>query len=101
MPTLGTANKTRPPGWELEYVTYELSALHPPEGATEAEVARFVYPIPPDLLPRDLDKTASESNLAPYGMRDLTLGSWVKLARKLAKKKKLWKRFKEYMYLGG
>jgi endopolyphosphatase len=101
MPALGTANETHPPEWELEYVTYELSALQPPEDATEAEVAKFVYPIPPTLLPRELKKTARETRFAPYGMKDLTIRSWVKLARKLGKKKKLWKRFKEYMYLGG
>ena len=84
-------------------MTYKASALRPPPNASEAEIARFVYPIPPELLPGELGDAlgSSKPRLAPYGMADLTIGSWVKLARKLARKKKLWKRFKEYMYLGG
>ena len=101
LPELGKANESRSPVWELEYVTYKPSALHPPLDADETEIARFVYPIPPQLLPSELRNASGKPKLAPYGMADLTIGSWVKLARKLAKKKKLWKRFKEYMYLGG
>ncbi|KAF8592342.1 hypothetical protein K439DRAFT_1324242, partial [Ramaria rubella] len=99
MPGLGRGNETDTPTWELEYVTYETSALHPPLDASAAEVARFVYPVPPRLLPRELVNGTGSLLLAPYGMSDLTIGSWVKLARKLVKKKKLWKRFKGFMYM--
>jgi len=34
-------------------------------------------------------------------MKDLTIPQWIKLARRLARKKHLWKRFKLLMYLGG
>lgn len=79
MPGLGTGNGSSPPRWEIEYVTYDPSA----------------YPTPPGMEPEEVKR------LTPYGMEDLTIGSWVNLGRKLGKKKKLWKRFEEYMYLGG
>lgn len=78
------------------------------------------YPVPHHLLPPQLlNRSSSPSNrstaldvkprspkdLAPYNMADLTIPSYLKLARHLgkagtAKKKgKIWKRFKKYMYL--
>lgn len=102
LPDLKTANKTHPPSWELEYVTYRLSALHPSPNASNAETAAFVHPIPPRLLPLELRNVTgmNTSELAPYDMEDLTIQSWLKLARRLVKDKKLWKKFKKYMYLG-
>lgn len=84
------------------------------------------YPVPHRLLPsqllNDTSPTPSVSNsassaarntpdarqrsakdLMPYGMKDLTIPSYLRLARRLGKasaeKKKLWKRFTTYMYM--
>lgn len=35
--------------------------------------------------------------ITPWKMRDLTIGSWVHLARKLVAEKKMWKQFSEFM----
>lgn len=63
------------------------------------------YPFPLRNLPGSLrNATVSESKYAPYGMKDLTIGSWMELARRLGDGKhgkKLRKRFKRYMYFGG
>ena len=77
------------------------------------------YPVPHHLLPAQLVNRSSPSNgplaldakprslkdVAPYNMPDLTIPSYLKLARRLgkagtAKKKgKIWKRFTTYMFL--
>lgn len=78
------------------------------------------YPVPHHLLPSQLlNNTRSTSNLSsssntlvqergaedltPYAMPDLTIPSYLRLARRLGKasnrKKKLWKRFTTYMYM--
>ena len=94
---MGEADADRIPVWELRYLTYELKALHPEqEGA--------LYPVPPHLLPSELQDPANLSagrELAPYEMADLTIQSWLELARRMGRKKKLWKLFKKYMYFGG
>jgi endopolyphosphatase len=100
MPGLSSANATHPPKYELEYVTYPLSSFHPPTNE----------PVPQHLLPSSLrnltEAPSSGSNMAPFGMDDLTIPSWLKLARKLAetkengKPKKKWKLFKKFMYMG-
>lgn len=115
-----------PPRWKLEYLTFELSKLHPPRVATrtgatlarwenatgaDAEIGqvtemrkeRFVYPVPLKQLPKKL-RTANvtASKYAPYKMEDLTIPSWLRLVRRLgrAKHAKLRKRFRRYMYMG-
>ncbi|CAL1700593.1 unnamed protein product [Somion occarium] len=102
MPDLNaTTNKRkRPPKYKLEYLTFHPSLLHPPsEGARSG----FHYPLPLRNLPRSLrNSTVTKSKYAPYGMHDLTIPSWLKLARRLgkAKHKKLRARFRRYMYMG-
>ncbi|KIM90809.1 hypothetical protein PILCRDRAFT_811290 [Piloderma croceum F 1598] len=99
IPDLGSANKTHPPKFKLEYLTFDPTALHPQNNETS-----YHYPVPLRNLPRSLrNTTIVKSKYAPYRMNDLTIPSWVNLARKLAKpkKKKLRKRFKKYMFMGG
>lgn len=100
MPNLDEANKTHKPVFELEYVTFPVEMLAP------QELQEDEYPIPLRHLPESLKEAAAEgskSKYAPYKMEDLTIGSWVQLARKLAdeKKQQLRRRFKKYMYGGG
>ncbi|PPQ94043.1 hypothetical protein CVT25_009891 [Psilocybe cyanescens] len=102
IPELEKANKTHPPQFELEYLTYPPDGLHPKK---EKNAERdFLYPVPVKLLPEPLrDPGVVKSKYAPYGMQDLTIPSWIRLARQLAegKRQKLRKRFRKYMFLGG
>ncbi|KAI0832451.1 Metallo-dependent phosphatase-like protein [Trametes gibbosa] len=96
-----SAEESRPPKFKLEYLTFPVGALHP-EGEGEGKVWR---PIPRRHLPRTLrNATVGRSKkYAPYGLGDLTIGSWTGLAQRLgrAKAKGLRSRFREYMYMGG
>ena len=129
MPELnGTAK--HPPKWKLEYLTFAPSKLHPPasqransgtateterggeEEEEEEESVRgkkskggggWSYPIPLKHLPKSLrNATRTKSKYAPYKMEDLTIPSWLRLARRLGRTKnaKLRKRFRRYMYMG-
>ncbi|TFK43522.1 endopolyphosphatase [Crucibulum laeve] len=103
VPNLDDADKTHPPRFELEYLTYALNRLHPPTTSAESKTD-FVYPIPLKQLPEGLrDGSVNKSKLAPYGLDDLTIGSWVKLGRRLGDEKhaKLRKRFRRFMFAGG
>src|SRR5882757_9325886 len=99
IPNLTVANETHPPEFELEYLTFDLTALHPSDNRTN-----FHYLVPLRNLPRSLHNSSiTKSTYAPYRMNDLTITSWVKLAHKLTKpkQKKLRKRFKNFMFMGG
>ncbi|KAG8970624.1 Endopolyphosphatase [Tulasnella sp. 425] len=96
LPDLDNSNKSHPPRFEVEYMTYPLSSLVP---ATD-------YPVPQRLLPDPLKNMSSipkdmTSRYTPYELKDLTISSWIKLARRLGRKKKLFRRFVSFMYLGG
>jgi endopolyphosphatase len=69
----------------LEYVTYGPDALEGSEG---------VYPVPLKNLPSNVKKRQ-----IPYGLEDLTVGSWVALARRMGNSNKLSALFKKYMYM--
>ncbi|PCH41204.1 endopolyphosphatase [Wolfiporia cocos MD-104 SS10] len=100
LPALDASSKKHPPKYRLEYLTYPLALLHPPDAAAEAQ---FAYPIPRRHLPKSLrNATRSESKYAPYRLEDLTIPSWTGLARRLAEgtEEKLRKRFRKYMYMG-
>jgi len=92
-------NGTEKPKFKLEYLTYKLEALHPgyAEGTEDIQ-----YPIPLKQLPHSLrEGNKTSSKFAPYRMEDLTIPSWVGLARRLGdpSRKKLRRRFKQYMYM--
>lgn len=110
MPLLN-GTKKRPPKYRLEYLTFAPALLHPTSSpnanttTTDGDVAKKAWhPIPLRHLPRSLrNSTVTKSGkYAPYRMEDLTIGSWLKLARKLGKGKneKLRKKFRKYMYMG-
>ncbi|KAI0092667.1 Metallo-dependent phosphatase-like protein [Irpex rosettiformis] len=106
----GTAKK--PPKWKLEYLTFEPSKLHPPNATKmtsetttrqAVEDAEFVYPMPLKRLPKKLrTPEVKKSRYAPYKMKDLTIPSWLRLVKRLGKKKneKLRERFRGFMYMG-
>lgn len=86
-------DKKDEPKFKLEYLTFPISSLQLAE-----------EPVPLRNLPKSLREAGvTESELAPYGLPDLTIPSWLDLACKLGKprEKKLRKRFKNYMYMGG
>jgi len=102
IPHLEDANKTHRPRFTLEYLTFAPKLLHPPP--TFGKGQKFQYPIPLQRLPKSLrDSGVTESKYAPYEMADLTIPSWMELAQKLGdrQQKKLRKRFRKYMYMGG
>jgi len=106
---LKKASKSHVPIFELEYATFHPTALLPAAenstdstGDQESEVL-FQYPIPRQNLPKALARGRVEkSKYLPYKMPDLTVGSWLRVAKKLGnpKKEKLRKKFERYMYLG-
>lgn len=82
-------------------MTFRPQDLHPHDNET---ALNFHYPVPLRNLPRSLrNDTITKSTYAPYCMRDLTVSSWITLARKFAdpKRKKLRKLFKKFMFMGG
>ncbi|KAG8747546.1 Endopolyphosphatase [Ceratobasidium sp. 414] len=86
------SNESYAPSYELEYVTYSLDALR-----------SNVSIVPEHLLPPELQEgtieSTTESRYAPFGLDDLTIPSWIEFARKMGRKKKLWQRFEEAMFL--
>ncbi|KAJ7682793.1 endopolyphosphatase [Mycena polygramma] len=87
IPHLEDGNKTNAPSFKLEYVTYEPAKLGGSDG---------VYPVPRKNLPSKVKKKQT-----PYRLEDLTVGSWVGLARGMGASKKLRSLFKRYMYMTG
>lgn len=66
-------NETDPPKYEVEYMTYPLSTLSPPGD----------WPVPQHLLPQSLRNLSEvpddlKSELVPFGLKDLTIPSWIK-----------------------
>ncbi|KZP17262.1 endopolyphosphatase [Athelia psychrophila] len=101
LPNLDSADKRHDPKYNLEYMTFRPQDLHPHDNET---ALNFHYPVPLRNLPRSLrNDTITKSTYAPYCMRDLTVSSWITLARKFAdpKRKKLRKLFKKFMFMGG
>ncbi|KAJ7228655.1 endopolyphosphatase, partial [Mycena pura] len=71
LPHLEEGNKTHAPSFKLEYVTYETAVL----GGRDD-----FYPVPLKNLPGTLKKRQT-----PYGLGDLTVGSWAGLARRMGR----------------
>ncbi|THV08536.1 hypothetical protein K435DRAFT_641814, partial [Dendrothele bispora CBS 962.96] len=89
------ADKKHQPEFKLGYTTFDLEQIQWGENRTE-------YPIPLKKLPKSLRKgNRTQSRYTPYGMTDLTIGSWTSLARQLGDdtRKKLRRRFVSYMYM--
>ncbi|GBE79453.1 Endopolyphosphatase [Sparassis crispa] len=100
LPDLEFGTAKRPPKYKLEYLTYQIAQLHPPE--KKAGLKPY-YPIPLRHLPKSLrDPNRTESKFAPYELADLTIPSWTELAQRLGEQgeKKLRRRFRRYMFMG-
>jgi endopolyphosphatase len=95
LPDVGNATEEYTPKWELEYMTYDLSVFEKNRTDEEEEV------IPSRNLPKAL-RHGRGAKYAPYSLEDLTIPSWIALARKLGKgeNRKLRKKFKGYMFMG-
>ncbi|KAG1892443.1 hypothetical protein F4604DRAFT_1565645 [Suillus subluteus] len=93
IPQLEGYDEKDEPKFKLEYLTFPISKLYMADG-----------PVPLRNLPKSLREAGiTKSELAPYGLGDLTIPSWLDLACKLGKprEKKLRKQFRKYMYMGG
>ncbi|KAG2135743.1 uncharacterized protein EDB93DRAFT_1170667 [Suillus bovinus] len=100
MPRLEEFDETHDPEFELEYMTFPLSNLHP--GEETQNITNHQYVIPLRLLPEELrEPGAVESEYTPYELDDLTIPSWLDLATRLTKDSDLRSRFKDFMYMGG
>ncbi|KAF9646747.1 hypothetical protein BDM02DRAFT_3156429 [Thelephora ganbajun] len=95
LPDVENANETYTPKWELEYMTYGLSVFEKNRTDEPQEV------IPRMNLPKSL-RNGGGGKYAPYSLNDLTIPSWIELARKLGngENRKLRKKFREYMFMG-
>lgn len=120
--------KERPsPQFEIEYMTFGAEKLAREIlgcGDQESSIPRELLPprilLALDMLDRDLVpgkelderelerkvvelakilKEEKEGELVPYGFEDLTIGSWIKLARRLGEDKQEWKGYKRRMYV--
>jgi len=89
------------PDFLIEYSTFKPRTLVP-------NVTEWAQPppIPLHLLPDYQEGLEGEERerylqtlkrFTPWKMKDLTIGSYVKLARKLVVEKKMWKKFKKIM----
>ncbi|KAG2145766.1 Metallo-dependent phosphatase-like protein [Suillus clintonianus] len=100
MPRLAEFDQTHDPEFELEYMTFPLSRLHPDEEAQDVTDHQYVIPL--RLLPEELRQPGVvESEYTPYELDDLTIPSWLDFATRLTKDEGLRLRFKEFMYIGG
>lgn len=83
------------PKWELEYMTYGLSAFDDDGSEGIPEV------IPKKNIPKSL-RHGQGKKYAPYSMNDLTIPSWIELARRIGDgdNRKLRKQFRSYMFMG-
>lgn len=95
LPDLANASEDYTPEWELEYMTYGLAAFGNNGSDEVPEV------IPKKNIPKSL-RHGRGAKYAPYSMDDLTIPSWIKLARRLGDgdNGKLRKQFKKYMFMG-
>jgi endopolyphosphatase len=109
LPDLGESKKKSPPRYRMEYMTFDIDAIRPPNhnetSVPDGEMLRkrvhWVPPVPKHLLPKSLrDGNRTRSKFAPYKMNDLTIPSWIEFARELGGSKRLWKQFIGFMYMG-
>ena len=107
LPTLDV-EPNQQPQWEVEYSTLKPKDLVP---GNETQP----LPIPLHLLPgfdeavfsEDADDEVAREKrrnfenemkrITPWRMKDLTIGSYVNLARRLVAEKKMWNKFSDYM----
>jgi endopolyphosphatase len=111
LPDVDSRKKT-PPEWQVEYATFKPAKLLP--NASESGWNQ-PPPVPFHLLPgwKEEVQVAMQSGdegmveayrrrlkgITPWRMKDLTIGSYVKLARKLVVEKKMWNKFTELMWV--
>jgi endopolyphosphatase len=96
------SHKETPPEWKIEYSTFK------PEKIVWNETAEGGQPgpVPMKFIHRwgeeeqgNVGLKERVKRISPWGMQDLTIGSWVKLARQLVVKKKMWNQFEEFMWV--
>jgi endopolyphosphatase len=112
LPDLGESKRKSPPRYRMEYLTFDIDALRPPNqtdtsvpGQLDGEMVKkrvhWVPPVPKHLLPKSLrDGNRTKSKFTPYRMDDLTIPSWIEFARELGGSRRLWKQFIGFMYMG-
>ncbi|ORY34959.1 Metallo-dependent phosphatase-like protein [Naematelia encephala] len=115
MPDIDSQSKS-PPKWVIEYTTFKIPALLP-KTLDSNDTIEQPPPVPLHLLPEyqpDILVDEEEGSvdpekkkkfkkalrrITPWKMKDLTINSYVKLARKLVAEKKMWSKFQDLMYV--
>lgn len=105
LPDVGIAQDKsgKKPKWKLEYTTLARAALHPEAGPPPFPLKELPKPLrePATNATTEEEVKAGEKYM-PYGLDDLTLGSWLGLARRLGDESGaeagLRKQFRRYMY---
>lgn len=113
LPDIDTNHETAPE-WQVEYSTFKLRKLFP----NQTEDMEQPPPVPlhllpgfePALLADQVDGETQETRekrveafmsglkrITPFKMKDLTIGSYIKLARELVAVKKMWNKFSDLM----
>ncbi|KAK4704578.1 hypothetical protein P7C70_g1627, partial [Phenoliferia sp. Uapishka_3] len=108
-------SKRPSPNWDVEYVTFGAEAYAKgllgkgqeggpvTVGALPIEMRRAMEESEGSSeasREKDLVKRLKEGKLVPYELEDLTVGSWVGLARRVVKNKKRWRKFVKKMFVG-
>jgi len=104
-----------PPKWQIEYTTLKARQLLPANATQPSPVPVHLLPgydlvLQPDYGGESKEEEDDEEvkakrekfeiemkRITPWGMKDLTIGSYVKLARKLVVERKMWNKFSEFM----
>ncbi|WOO77660.1 Endopolyphosphatase [Vanrija pseudolonga] len=124
LPDIGKDTK-KPPEWQIEYTTYKRKALFPGQ-AKLTQPPPVPYKLLPGYSPKFTNWTETElaaleaddetienevgdeeraafitkiKGITPWKMKDLTINSYVKFARRLANDKKMWQKFLDYMFV--
>lgn len=113
------ARQKKKPEWQIEYTTFKPKHLVPSDLLSGSQPPPLPYHLLPAWDPAVVDKLTPEDlenldnaetidepkatflrelkRITPYHLKDLTINSYVKFARRLLKDKKLWNQFVEYM----
>ena len=99
------------PAWEVEYVSFEAESYAKgllgrgqaggpvPLKAMPGVIREMVQDDGEDKVGR-IAEALRDAGVVPYELEDLTVGSWVGLARHVVKTKKRWRRFVRKMFVG-
>lgn len=87
------------PEWEIEYTTYAREDLSRYLRGEKREGETLPIPWMNATEGGEMVRRMGWEELAPYEMKDLTIGRWLDLAYRLGKGAKLWKGFRKRLFV--